>query len=301
MTSNTITIESWFISFDIIMIMCTTLVIILATLFLLIIVLDKTCHTIPMMLIANSCLAELLSGSGMLSMVVFTLQNDLKQIQYEDSCCIFRGYLAYVIGALQNYSYVLPAVYRYITIVYPTHLFWRSARMQLLFIGLTWILAFVCPVAFIFNGEIIYNVDNQICQISLQWSFSLLYGALYSYIIPISMIMYIYWRLCRYVKDMSKRVTVANTLSRAQRELKMVRRIVILVMGVTIIGFPYVLLILMSFFNRAPKYDLRIAFFCIDLSMVFIMIALFQFTDPLKSSVMKRIKWRPNVIVATVA
>jgi predicted membrane protein len=103
------------------------------------------------------------------------------------------------------------------------------------------------------------------------------------------------------VKEMSKRVTFANTLSRAQRELKMVRRIVILVIGVTTIGFPYALFILMSFFNRAPKYHLRIAYMFINLAMVFVMVALFQFTDPLKSSIMKRIKRRTNVIVPRVA
>jgi hypothetical protein len=99
---------------------------------------------------------------------------------------------------------------------------------------------------------------------------------------------------------MSKRVTPANTLSRAQRELKMVYRIVILVSILLGLGLPYAIFVFMGLFNRAPKYDFRIAYTFIDVSLVFVMIALFQFTDPVKTSLMKKINRRPNTVVATV-
>ncbi|CAF4305098.1 unnamed protein product, partial [Adineta steineri] len=72
-----------------------------------------------MMLVANSCLAQLIFGSDMLAMAIFTFHNDLKKIKYQDSLCIFRGYLGYVATILQNHSYLLQAAYRYITVVYP--------------------------------------------------------------------------------------------------------------------------------------------------------------------------------------
>ncbi|CAF4783604.1 unnamed protein product, partial [Rotaria sp. Silwood2] len=83
-----------------------------------------------MMLVANSCLAEVIFGSDMLGMALFTFQNDIHQIQYQDSFCVFRGFLGYVVTILQNYSYLLQAIYRYITVVYPTRLFWQSVRFQ---------------------------------------------------------------------------------------------------------------------------------------------------------------------------
>jgi hypothetical protein len=55
------------------------------------------------------------------------------------------------------------------------------------------------------------------------------------------MIIFIYLKLVRYVKGMSRRITSINTLSRAQRELKMVQRTSILVTIIAAIGFPYVL------------------------------------------------------------
>ncbi len=298
--SAAIDTESWFIPFDILMIISTTFSVIFALTFLFIIILDKTCHTVPMILVANSCLAELIFGSDVLAMALFTFQNDLKQIQYYDSLCIFRGFFGYVVTVLQNYSYLLQAIYRCITVVYPTRLFYQSAKFQGFLICSTWIFGFVCPIPYLLTNAIQYNVDNQICQLPLGLSFLTIYNVLCVYTIPISLIVLIYFKLVRYVRGMSKRVTVVNTLYRAQRELKMVRRIVILVVGITTIGFPYALFVFLSLFTNPPKYHFRIAYIFVDASLTFVMIAMFQFTEPLKTSIMKKINGRGNAIVPAI-
>jgi len=293
-------IESWFIPSDILMIVCTTLVVILAILFLSIIISDKTCHTVPMMLIGNSCVAGCLFGCILLSVCIFTLENDLKQIEYEDSLCIVRAYFIYVSTALFDYSILLQSIYRYVIVVYPNRLFCQSAGFQFLTICVTWIVGFLYPTAFIFIDAVVYNINNQICQIPLGPSFPMLYTALYCYTIPMLTTVFIYFKLVRYVHGMGKRITPANTLLRAQRELKMVQRTVILISILVILGFPYALFLLMSFFTTPPKYHFRIGYVFIDVSLAFVMIALFQFTDPLKASMMKKLKLRPNRVVATM-
>ena len=97
-------IEPWFIPFDILLIITSAVSVALLLVFLFIIILNKTCHTIPMMLVTNTCLSQLVFGSDMLVMAVFTFQNDLNRSQYHDSLCIFRGFLGYVVTVLQNYS-----------------------------------------------------------------------------------------------------------------------------------------------------------------------------------------------------
>jgi len=99
---------------------------------------------------------------------------------------------------------------------------------------------------------------------------------------------------------MSKRVTPVNTLLRAQKDLKMVQRTVILISILLIPGIPFTLFIFMSFFTNPPKYHFRIAYIFLDVSLIFVMIALFQFNDPLKSSIMKKIKGKPNIVVAAI-
>ncbi|CAF1488274.1 unnamed protein product [Adineta steineri] len=295
--STSINNQSWFIPVDILLIIFLGLTIILSFVFLCIILFDKTCHTVAMMLVVNSCLAALLFTSSLLWQTGISLRNDLKKLEHEDPPCRFRAYIGYVGCSEMFYSYLLQSIYRYILAVYPTRLFYQSARFQFFLIVITWICAFVCISPFILTGEIIYTVDDQICQMPLQRSVVLIYGLFYMYIIPMNSIMFIYYRLVYYVKQMSKRVTQVNSVTRAQRELRMVYRVVIIVSILLIVGFPYTVFILMGLISQPPKYHFRIAFGFVDVSLFLIIITLFNFTDPVKLSIMKRINKQKNTAV----
>jgi hypothetical protein len=151
-----------------------------------------------------------------------------------------------------------------------------------------------------FTGDITYNVDNQMCQAPLRLSFAVIYGAFGCYIIPVSLIMFVYMKLVRYVHTLKQHVTLGNTFNRAQKDLKMVRRIVILVTMLLIICLPYASFILVSFFTTPPKYHFRIAFIFVDISFVAVTITLFQFTDSLKASVKKLFNNQRNTVVPTL-
>ncbi|CAF3836434.1 unnamed protein product [Adineta steineri] len=264
--SSTINTESWFIPLDIINLIFLILVIILGVVFLFIFIIDKTCHTVPVMLVASSCLAKLLFAIDLFGMVIWSLKNDVKQISYQDSLCIFRGYFGHVTIVAQLHSYLLQAIYRYITVIYPTRLFWQRKQVQGFLIGVTWMCAFIFIIPHVVTGEIQYNADNQICETPFQ---------------------------------INKRATIVNTVSRAQQELRMVHRIVILVMILLVLGVPYTIFVIMGFFTEPPKYHFRIAFTFVYISLVFIMITLFQFTDPVKTYIMKKIKRQSNIIATT--
>lgn len=294
-------IESWFIPFDILLIICAAFTIALAITFISIIIFDKTCHTVPMMLIANTCLGVLIFAIMRISMSVFTLQNDFHQVEHRYPSCTLLAYVEYASFGVQNYSFFQQAFYRYMTVVYPTRFFWQSAKFQLLFIGMIWIFSFTFSIPYITTGEIQYNAANQICQMPLRLSFLMLYNTFLIYTIPMSAMIFLYIKLVRYVKIMSQRVTPANTLLRAQRELKIVRRTVILVTGVVIIGIPYLIFILMSFFTSPPKYHFRIAYIFVDVSLAFLMVALFVFTEPLKASVRRILNEQMNTIFPTAS
>jgi hypothetical protein len=102
------------------------------------------------------------------------------------------------------------------------------------------------------------------------------------------------------VKEMGRDLTPAITLLRAQRNLIMVRRIVILLHILLIAGCPMTLFFVLSFFNYAPKYHARIGYFFVDISLLSVMIVLFHFTDSLKASVKKIISTRRNTLLPTV-
>ena len=295
--SSTLEIQSWFVPFDILMILSTTFTIIANIIFISIIILDRTCHTVPMMLTANTCLSLLVFGSIRMSMSVFVLYSDLQPIYYQYSSCKLLGYMVYVAYAVQNYSFFQQAFYRYMVVVYPTRFFWQSTKIHCLMICFTWVFAFVCCLPYILADEIEYNIPNYICQLRFGLSFFILYCMFTIYIVPMLAIMTIYLKLVRHVREMSQHVSSTNTLIRAQRELKIFRRTVIFVHGLIIIGLPYALFIFISFFTSPPKYHFRISYAFGDVLLPFLMIVLFVFTEPVKASVKKKINGRMNLVL----
>ncbi|CAF3882186.1 unnamed protein product [Adineta steineri] len=279
--------ESWFIIMNTSNFFFLILAILIAIIFLLIVAFNKTCHTVPIMLTTNSCLAEIVYGSITLSLAVFTLQNDTQQLAYQDALCTFRGYLGYVGTALFLYSFTLQAIYRYITVVHIAHVSWQSARVQIVLIVISWILAILLFLPWLFTGAITYSVDDQVCLVLLQLSVPVIYNMFFVYLIPVSIIVLIYIKLVKYVREMSIRATSTQTMFQARRDLVVVRRIIIIIMILLTLGFPYVIFILISFVTKPPKYHLRIALFLLDLSQTLIMMTIFKFSQPVMDVILK--------------
>ena len=295
--SSTIETPFWLIPVDILMILSAIFIVVANIIFILTIIFDKTCHSIPMMLTANTCLSLLVFGCIRITTTFHVLHNDLQQIEYQYPACTFLGYLGYVVYAVQNYSFFQQALYRYMIVVYPTRFFWQSAKFHSLLICLVWISGFICSLPYILPDEIHYDAPNQICQLSFRLSFVMIYSMFIIYIIPMSAIMIVYLKLVRYVKEMSQNITPVNTLTRAQRELKIFQRTVIFVNGLIAIGFPYALFIFISFFTSPPKYHFRISYAFGDAALPSLMIVLFIFTVPVKESVMNRLNERINMVL----
>lgn len=219
-----------------------------------------------MVLVANTFLSENIGASILLAMSIFTFQNDIKQIAYEDLLCNFRGY---------------------ILVVYPNRRFCQSFKFPFFLIFMTLISNFVFSIVFLIRNEIVYDVDNQICQLVSHLSFLSIYGLAGVYLIPVSLTGLLYLMLVRYVKQMQTNVVVANVLLRAKNELKMFRRLITLTTVVVVICFPHTMFILLSFFDRAPRYKFRMGYLCLVLSLVCLNIASSYFTDPLRSAIIK--------------
>ncbi|CAF1430150.1 unnamed protein product [Adineta steineri] len=161
----------------------------------------------------------------------------------------------------------------------------------------TWICGIIYPIPLILTNQIQYHVNDQTCQMPLIFSFITIFNVTYAYLLPMGSIILLYWKMVRYVHEISQRVLPVNTVLRAQRDLKMIRRIVMLVSILVALGLPYTIFVFMSFFTTPPKYSFRIAFIFVDVSLASVMIVLFQFTEPLKTSIMKMIRTRPIIIV----
>lgn len=292
--------ETWFIPLDILRIICDTLALVLAVSYLCIIIVDQACRTIPVLLIGNTCLIALVLGSTLLGNAVFTFQIDLQLIEGQDSLCIFRAYLGFSSIAIFNYSFLLQGLYRYTTVVYAGRLFWQSYRNQIILICISWIFGGVFSIPTVFIEMAVYNRDNQICQVALHRSFTLLYLSGLLYFTPVTILIVIYTKLVLYVRGMNTRIVSANVISRARRELRMLHRIVAQVSTLLVIGFPYAIFILMSLFVLPPTYHFRIAYFFTDVSLASVMITILVLTDPLRAFMLKLVCKQTNAVIPVV-
>ncbi len=293
--STMIEIELWFIPIDIVMIITTTLTIVLGLIFLSIAITHRVCWSASMILIYNSCFTEVILSCVLLNMAIFTLQHDLKKDTENISFCITIAFLCYVTDTMQNYSYLLTAVYRYISVVYPTRIFWLSANFQVCLIIGQWIFCIVFALPLLLTEQIIYNIDNQICQIPLRLSAPMIYVSIILYVIPNLGIVGIYTKLARYVRHISIRTTLPHTLFHAQRELRLVQRTFTLASTLIVLGIPYMIFVLISFVTTPPKYHFRIAYIFADVSILSIMIMTYYFTQQIKE-IIRKILPKSNVI-----
>ncbi|CAF0896509.1 unnamed protein product [Adineta ricciae] len=290
----TVEFKWWFIAIDVLMILSSILSILLALIFLLIVLFNKTCHTVPIMLTTNSCFTQILYGSVILSLATFSLENDRQQKVYQDSFCTLRGYLGYVGTGLLLYSLVLEAIYRYIVIVYPTYLSWQSTWTQLFLICFIWMFSFISTLPSLLMNVIQYSFDDQICLVFLRLSFPVIYNMLITYLIPISIIISIYLKLVLYVHFIDSRPTSIARMYRVRRNLFVVRRIITKILILLVLGVPYTIFIIISFFTTPPKYHLRIATCLLVLSQTLIMVAIIFFCRPVSNILMKFLHMTSN-------
>lgn len=296
---TTIDNQPWHIPIDIISIIFCSISILLANLYLFVIIYHKMYEKISMSLVAYSCFSELVFSIGKLCSIIYVLQNDLQGIAYYDVRCLIYAYISYTGMAMQNYSYLLQAMYRYVLVVYPTRLFYRSVRFQYVLIILVCLVAMIYPIILIVTKEIKYNIEDQICQIPFQLSFINLYNMFFMYFIPIGVISLIYIKMVRYVRNMGRNVTTVNRFYRAQRELRLIQRIVLLVSIIVALGIPYSLFNLLSYFNRPQKDQIRISYAFVDASVLLIMVIIFVVTKSLRESFMKTFTTQ-RMIVASI-
>ena len=292
--------ESWFIPMDIIMIIPLSICTILGVVFLFLVATHRTCWSVPMLFICNSCFVEIALSCVLLATVIYTLKQDLRKELGDIASCVFTMFIVYSLFAAEYYSYLLTALYRYISIVYPNHRFWQSMRCQLCLIISKWIFSIAFGLSVYLTNNIVYNINNQICQAPLGLSVILMYNAVVIYVIPNMGIILVYMLLTRYVHRMSARTTVSNRLFHARRELKLIQRTFILACTLICLGIPYLIFVLISFATEPPKYHFRIAYFFIDFSILIVMILRYYFTQPVKD-IIRRVLPPTNIVASTRA
>ena len=287
-TTATAPFELWFIFVDISAIIALVFAVLLAVCFLTVVVLNKTCQTIPTLLTCASFIAEIVLGCNMMSIAIFSLENDRKRRIFQDPLCVFRDYLGYVGTGMLLYSLTLQALYRYIIVVYPRRLFWQSISVQGVLVCFCWIFCITSLLPWFLAGYSTYDVNNQLCMLPFRRAIPVIYNVSIVYLIPLCFIILIYVKLVRYVHRMdSHNGSSTQTVFQARRELTVVKRIVTIISVLVIFGLPFTFFMFLSFVTTPPKYHYRFSLLSSELLQTVIVIGLFRCSQPVVDVLLK--------------
>lgn len=223
-----------------------------------------------------------LVSSMMLMMYSYTLIGNLHPSTYfGGQWCRWRIYLVHVCFCSLYYSFVLQAVFRLFRIVFYRFKVLQSFGVCLLSVVIQWILSFLFILPNLLLDDFRYQASEFNCWIAFDNVRGLILVTLTIFNNPLSIIFTIYTQIIRYTRrqaHLQQRRQNAN-----QRDLAVLKRIVILVFIIVIIGLPTLVVIIVYLItNRIIPYAYHIQGLCIALGVLVASISLVFLTPQLQ-------------------
>lgn len=192
------------------------------------------------LLICNTYFNALLLSCIMLMMYLYNLLGNLSpEKSFNDLWCRIRGYLTHVCFCAFYHSFLLQAIFRLFRIVFYRHKFLQSCSICLLSIVIQWIVSFllILPNFYIFN-DFQYLNNEYNCWIALENVRGLVMVTMTIYNNPLLIIFMIYMYIIRYTRRL------VHIQRKREKDLIILKRIVILGMITVGIGLPIVIMVL---------------------------------------------------------
>ncbi|CAF0713689.1 unnamed protein product [Adineta steineri] len=206
------------------------------------------------------------------------------------SSCIFLGYLTSILISSIYWAFVNQAFFRLCRVVYPSIRWLQSYQLYIIlpFIELIFSCILISPILFL--HDIVYLPQDNYCFVSFTNVFSLLWLAFNGYGNQIGVLLFVYIRITIFLRHQSNTQSLI-VKHRQERDLLVIRRILITVGLLISLGIPAMVFIVMSFITH-EDYPLTypFVFFFISISMIGVCLSTIIFTPQLKTIVVKIIQ-----------
>ncbi|CAF0794221.1 unnamed protein product [Adineta steineri] len=242
---------------------------------------------ITVVLCSHIYLTILIYSSMLISMNVRSILGDLYNQSFDSSWCIFSGYLAIVMLGMLYMTFVNQAFYRLIRIVYSQNRWFQSLKLYMIlpFIEIIIIICILLCVLIPLNA-VIYLQNNSFCYVTFTNIPGILWAAFVAYVCPFCCLLFIYLHITRFIHQQGNIQTLIIK-QRQARDLLVIRRILIIVSLLLILGIPGMTLIFM-FIITGEEHPLlyRITFFPISVSQMGLSVALIFSIPQLKNIIL---------------
>ncbi|CAF3799138.1 unnamed protein product [Adineta steineri] len=216
-----------------------------------------------------------------------TLLGDLYGYNFNSSWCMFLGYFSPVILATLYWSFVDQAFFRLCRIVYSTKRFFQHLYLYVSIFPIQFILICLLTSPIYFWHDVEYLTTEYYCYVPYINYRSIIWLAFICYGIPIIFIALMYLHITIFLRRQTnnQRLLIKQ---RQDRDLCVIRRIVITICLLLALGIPAIILLIMLFIT-GEEYPLlmRIEWFFVSLSMFGLTLFTSVFTPQLKNIIFK--------------
>lgn len=253
----------------------------------------KRCFNFPTFVALNTILGVFIFSAIGIALCGYMIVWDQQQVPNIDYLCQFRAYLTHSTGGFIHHTFILQAVQRYLK-VRRIHVFNNPIRKALLFVT-QWIFSYTYILPVLLTGNMVKPKVDNLCFITLTKPYVIIPIAIASYFLTDVIVITLYRRLVNYIRQVSSIIT-ANRRARIQRELILVRRIIMLNGMLVLVGSPVIACLILSLLpgNLLPYYCLRIILLLINLPMTYLVIVLCMQTPSLHQSFIECFKLVTN-------
>ncbi|CAF4184832.1 unnamed protein product, partial [Adineta steineri] len=231
----------------------TCIGIIFSLIFIFIILYNRSLRTIPNILTLNSTAAILIMSSDTLSIGIYVLYRDIKrrELQMEIEMkslflCHVRGYIAHMSFGALVYSYVIQACYRLVGTIFYHQFSYNNLKIYMYAICAQWIFSILQLLPIILGNNQIYIKHEYLCQFAIENSKGICYTNFTNYMIPVIIIMIIYYKITRSVGEKENNGTYRYNIHRTRRQVVLTQRILILIAILFVLGGPYTVFIILE-------------------------------------------------------
>ncbi|CAF3743212.1 unnamed protein product [Adineta steineri] len=242
---------------------------------------------ITVVLCGHIYLTILIYSALLISMSVRSILGDLYNKSFDSSWCIFSGYLAVILLGMLYMNFLNQAFYRLIRIAYSQNRRFQSVKLYII-LPIIEIIILTCILLCILmplNG-VTYLPNDQFCHPTFTNIPGVLSTAFVIYVCPFCCLLFIYLHITRFIHQQGNKQTLIIK-QRQARDLLIIRRILIIVNLLLIIGIPALVLIFM-FIITGEEHPLlaRITFLPISVSQAGLSVALLFTITQLKNIVL---------------
>ncbi len=241
-------------------------------------------HRIDYLLYANTYITAMFVGIFFIDMCAYSIYGQIYiEISFNQWWCKIKGYLMYVSGCTFFYTFALQAFYRFCRILYRTKVRLYSFRLYIILSISIWLLSFVQLLPSLLIGDIEYISNDYHCQFaptSIRGSL-IIYSL--GFVFPFSVTIFCYiWTMCSIRHQTAALVTI-NQQIHIHRDLIILKRLVIFLTIVTIVGAPHICLpMIYVITGNLPPWIISLEWFLTVLAIVAVSIILLFITPHLK-------------------